>query len=85
MCFPASRLFLEAASNEPASVVYVGEGKGGEEGNKGNKEGATLKFAMKLLCVSCHCGKKSGRQHCRGPREPRKAQRARLKEMSFVR
>lgn len=64
----------------------MGEAKDrGEEGSKGNKEGVTWKFEMKSLCVSCHRGKKPGRQHCRGPREPRKAQRARSKEKSFTR
>lgn len=49
-----------------------------------NKEGMTLKFATKSLCVSCHHGEKPASQLGRGPRETRKTKRVRLKEISLI-
>lgn len=47
--------------------------------------GVTLKFAMKSLCVSCHCSEKPATWLCRRPRETWKAHGVGLKEMSSTR
>lgn len=54
-------------------------------GEWGNKEGVTLKYEMKSLCVSCPRGEKPARQLHRGPRETQKAHRVGLKAMLLIR